>query len=179
MKRTVTIEALFARLPKAIHPVVFDMIRQGEQIMVSDADKLLPTYVRRYYGTDNIEGEALGWDVKNEDGVPARIGRCYELAWVAMANAALNNDLIPGTALVHGSIHGPEEGQVRMGHGWLEMPGPHGKIIWEPFTAGLYDAEQWTIAMRARHERSYTLRQALILAEKTNDTGRWHESRYP
>lgn len=174
-----TLGDLLQRLPSSLHNVVADMLMRGEPMVVTPADELIPLHVRRYLGTDLIEGENLEWGVKNSEGRPVRLGRCYELSWCALTNAALHELLPSTTALIHGTIHGPEQENVRMGHGWLEIPTPNGKVVWEPFTAGLYDCDEWTRAVRARHERSYTTEQALVLSLQTGNTGRWHESRYP
>lgn len=99
-----------------------------------------------------------------------RRGRCYELVGYALAFGSAPPDALT----VHGSWRGPGATR-RIGHAWLTWQG----FVWEPVTAGWYEARSFTEVVRLREERVYTqpeLRKQLLIH---NHYGRWHESEHP
>ncbi len=104
-----------------------------------------------------------------------RKSRCYELAGFAIAFTELA-ELGNRARLVHGSMHGPREDQVRIGHAWVEIGRD---LIWEPVMCLIRDRAEWVEHARPRDERTYSLTDARRLIATTQHFGRWHESRYP
>ena len=100
--------------------------------------------------------------------------RCYELAGYAVAFGDLKDD--HRVRVVHGSMHGPEADQVRIGHAWVELPGD---LVWEPILALIRDRAAWVAHARPRDERTYAPTDLLRNIGSTGHFGRWHESRYP
>jgi hypothetical protein len=105
----------------------------------------------------------------------SRGGRCYELSNYAM----LFGDAPDFCRLVHGSIHGPYEGNERIAHAWLLARTPLRQMVWEPYRACWYDMHEWYRWSRAWDEREYAYVQVRNRTQYSGHFGPWHESGYP
>lgn len=161
------LSAIRSMFPHSMQEVVNDRL---DHLVIEPAGRYNPIGVREYFGTDVDPDDRRASLRIEEVGMGPRLGRCYELSLVALPRAPI------GTMLVHGSIHGPDEDNIRIGHGWLELPND---TLWEPARALLYDKEQWYVTHRARPERHYSRTAASALMVRSGHYGRWHESRYP
>lgn len=134
--------------------------------LVASESGLLPLGIRHLLGT-----EIVGEDPA--DTFEKRSGRCFELSAYAIAYGTA-----PTKAnLVHGSMHGPFEGNQRISHAWLVLPGD---LVWEPYSACVYDKDAWYKSSRAWDEVSYTQMQARINILALRNFGAWHTGqRYP
>lgn len=123
--------------------------------------------IKEYLGTEYSEGERA----YTQD---ERSGRCYELACYALA-------AVPRIGrLVHGSVHGREEGMQRIGHAWLVItpPGGYAKLLWEPLTASLYLHDEFITWARAWPEVEYGAPDVQRLLRRYMHSGPWQEPRY-
>lgn len=127
-------------------------------------DEGAPPGVRAYFGTDTVEGEPAFT-------FSQRKGRCYEMTALAL----VTNDFPDGTRLVHGTIHGPEDDMVRMGHSWLLLGS---ELVWEPARAMIHPRDDWYAFARATEEQVYDLYEARKQMVLTGHYGRWHKSEY-
>lgn len=131
------------------------------EVLVSEGGR--PSGIREWFGTDVIEGETLTVFER-------RLSRCYELAAVAFVSTS------DSALLIHGSMHGPHEDNQRIAHAWLQL---NEKLLWEPITACVYDAVEYSQYARLWEERRYDIHVAARLIQSSNHLGPWHESRYP
>jgi hypothetical protein len=137
-------------------------LRRMDIVMADDGEEF-PTGLKEFFGTECVDGN------------PDRPTRCYELSCYALVNAP------QGTTLVHGSIHGRGEkpdGEPfeRIGHAWLRLR-PWG-LVWEPYHALLYSADEWYGYSRARDEREFSRTTAGQLVAQHEHTGPWFPTRY-
>jgi hypothetical protein len=146
----------------------------GEWALMRDADSIdvmvhrdpeHPTGVQDLLGTERSNGEPS----KTFD---ERIKRCYELA----AWAVLVGDAPTGSAVVHGSWHGPQAEQ-RIRHAWVVLPGA--TLIWEPIRALVYEVTDFKGYTRCWDERFYSAATLATFVKTHQNFGPWHESRYP
>lgn len=124
--------------------------------------------IKDFLGTTRANGEP---SIRFED----RITRCNELANFAL----LFGDAPDHCRLIHGSMHGPFDGNERMRHAWLLLRTEHAELAWEPTTSLWHIKEEWYAYARVWEEREYVKRQAQTLMNRTGHYGPWHESRYP
>lgn len=139
----------------------------GHVEVITNADD--PNDVALYHllGSENANGEPSAlWEQRRH--------RCYELAGFAF----LFGDLAGAkrALLVHGTMHGPYEGNQRIGHAWIEFGD---RLVWEPVRGLIRDRAEWEAHARPRAERSYAESTARRAVLQSGHYGRWHESRYP
>lgn len=152
-------EDLARRAAKALYPY----LRHAQLVVSNDGH---PLGVRHLLGTEAPGGEAA---MTPEE----RSGRCFELSAYAVGFPGIAP---VGTRLVHGSIHGPKEDHVRIGHAWLTLPE---NLVWEPYTSCIYDRDLWYEFSRAWEEVTMTLMQARMGMHTSGHFGPWHDTRYP
>lgn len=99
-------------------------------------------------------------------GTDMRSGRCYELAGQA-------NRHEPASSLVHGTLHGPDEDNILMGHAWVILPNGH---CWEPLTMKAGPRELFDAAMNPVYERIYSRTDAQRNLDESGVWGAWHDS---
>lgn len=136
--------------------------------MATDLDRLLqqarqPEAVQRtWMGTEEVDGEELG-------SFDLRIGRCYELAALAVMLSRT-----PRLRLVHGSIHNDfHSHHGRIGHAWALLP--DGKV-WEPIFGMVFEAGDWQGYANPKIERIYHRWHAIRLMHNTQHYGPWTTS---
>lgn len=123
--------------------------------------------VRDYFGTERVDGDSRKFD--------QRITRCYELA----LHALVLGDFPSTGYLVHGSIHGPFEDNVRIGHAWLRVRLASGiNLVWEPTTRLVHLQDEWEKAARAQEQYAYDMPTARRLMLAHDHYGPWAELRY-
>lgn len=122
--------------------------------------------VRDYFGTEHVDGDSREFD--------QRISRCYELALHGFALG-----WPPEGMLVHGSIHGPAEDNIRIAHAWLRVRSGSGvDLVWEPITRLVHLRQEWEKAARAREEYAYDKRTASMFLTQHGHSGPWQTMRY-
>jgi len=110
-----------------------------------------------------------------------RLGRCYELAYLAVT------ELHPDWTLVHGQVRYPgDASQVPypiVDHGWcehdIEVVGHKIALVFDPVFARAYPKDYYYKRFRATALATYTDCSARAMAVKYGTFGRWHDQPEP
>lgn len=98
-----------------------------------------------------------------------RLGRCYELAWKAVA---YNSQL--GWRLVHGRLVNPDPTRGRyaeVDHAWVE----YRDLVFDAVLDRWYLRDEYHTRFQAKVHAAYTASEAGALALRTRHYGPWHK----
>ena len=95
-----------------------------------------------------------------------RMGRCFELAYLHLVDAA------DDWRLVHGEVDcvSDDGGPGRTGHGWLEMD----ELVYDAVLDRLYERKTYYERFNAAANVRYSKREAAGEVSKTGHSGPWH-----
>lgn len=107
-------------------------------------------------------------------GLRNRKGRCYELAYRGLMQAA--NSAKSSAVVVHGEVNGPSDLAPRTGHAWIEYSGDSGfdLLAYDPVKDETMPADEYYRKVKPNHVSRYAPIDAGRMVAKTKHYGPWN-----